>query len=52
VPLVRSRRANALIWFDLQANDAWPTELLRTDGSRKPSYRRVLWSRPPPRAPA
>lgn len=38
VPLVRSGRVRAIIWFNLQDNPNWPAGLLRANGSRKPAW--------------
>jgi len=38
VPLVRNGRIRAIVWFNLQDNPNWPAGLLRSNGSKKPSW--------------
>lgn len=38
VPMVRSGRVKAVIWFNMQDNVNWPSGLIRADGSKKPSW--------------
>jgi hypothetical protein len=37
LPQVRAPRVAAVVWFNLQDNDAWPSGLLSGDGRAKPS---------------
>src|SRR5262245_1103624 len=38
LPLVKSPRVAAVVWFNLQDNKNWPGGLLRANGTKKPSY--------------
>lgn len=38
LPLIKTERIKAVVWFNLQDNPNWPAGLLREDLSRKPSY--------------
>jgi polysaccharide biosynthesis protein PslG len=38
LPLVKSPRMAAVVWFNLQDNVNWPGGLLRANGGKKPSY--------------
>jgi hypothetical protein len=38
LPLVKSPRMAAVVWFNLEDNKNWPGGLLRANGSKKPSY--------------
>jgi len=38
LPLVKSPRMAAVVWFNLQDNTNWPGGLLKANGSKKPSY--------------
>jgi Glycosyl hydrolases family 39 len=38
LPLVKSPRMAAVVWFNLEDNVNWPGGLLRANGSKKPSY--------------
>ncbi|HSJ73305.1 MAG TPA: cellulase family glycosylhydrolase [Miltoncostaeaceae bacterium] len=38
LPLVKSPRMAAVVWFNLEDNRNWPGGLLRANGSKKPSY--------------
>ena len=39
LPLVKSPRMAAVVWFNLEDNRFWPGGLLRANGSKKPSYK-------------
>jgi hypothetical protein len=38
LPLVKSPRMAAVVWFNLEDNKNWPGGLLRANGRKKPSY--------------
>ena len=38
LPLVKSPRMAAVVWFNLQDNTNWPGGLLKANGGKKPSY--------------
>jgi hypothetical protein len=38
LPLVKSPRLAAVVWFNLQDNKNWPGGLMRANGSKKPSF--------------
>ena len=38
LPLVKSPRMAAVVWFNLQDNKNWPGGLLRSSGGKKPSF--------------
>ena len=38
LPLVKSPRMAAVVWFNLQDNKNWPGGLLRSNGGKKPSF--------------
>ena len=38
LPLVKSPRMAAVVWFNLEDNKNWPGGLLRSNGNKKPSY--------------
>jgi polysaccharide biosynthesis protein PslG len=38
LPLLKSPRMAAVVWFNLEDNKNWPGGLLRASGSKKPSY--------------
>lgn len=50
LPLVKSPRMAAVVWFNLTDNKMWPAGLIRENGVKKPSYAafRTLASRPIP----
>jgi polysaccharide biosynthesis protein PslG len=48
LPLVKSPRMAAVVWFNLEDNKNWPGGLLRSNGTKKPSYNSfVTFSRRP-----